>query len=148
MDALQTCACFFFFGPFRAAPMAYRGSQARGRIRTAAASLHHRHSHARSKPCLWPTPQLMATLDTLPTEQGQGSNLCPHGYWSDLFLWSHDGNSKHVHFLKTIQIVLVHRQVVVGLITMNSKSLYFTASSLGDTCLMMIKNITLNCPNC
>ena len=31
--------------------------------RTAAASLRHSHSNARSEPCLRPTPQLMATLD-------------------------------------------------------------------------------------
>ena len=34
---------------------------ARGRIRAAAASL--RHSNTGSEPCLWPTPQLRATLD-------------------------------------------------------------------------------------
>ena len=50
---------FFFF--FRAAPTVYRSSQARGRIRAVAASLHHSHSNARSKPHLQPTPQLMAT---------------------------------------------------------------------------------------
>ena len=33
---------------FRAAPMAYGGSQARGRIGATAAGLHHGHSHARS----------------------------------------------------------------------------------------------------
>ena len=32
---------FFFFGLFRVAPMAYRGSQARGQIEAAAAGLHH-----------------------------------------------------------------------------------------------------------
>ena len=30
------------------------------------------------KPHLQPTPQLMATPDPQPTEQGQGSNLKPH----------------------------------------------------------------------
>ena len=33
----------------------------------------------RSKPRLQPTPELMATQDTQPTERGQGSNLQPHG---------------------------------------------------------------------
>ena len=39
----------------------------RGQTGTAAAGLRHgrSHSHARSKPCLQPTPQLMATLDPL-----------------------------------------------------------------------------------
>ena len=37
---------------FRATPVAYGSSQARGRIRTIAAGLHHSHSNTRSKPCL------------------------------------------------------------------------------------------------
>ena len=48
---------------FRAVPIAYGGSQARGPIGAAAAGLHHSHSSTRSKPCLWPTSQVMATLD-------------------------------------------------------------------------------------
>jgi len=52
---------FFFF--FRAAPTAYGGSQAKGRIGAAAAGLHHSHSSARLKPRLRPTPQLTATQD-------------------------------------------------------------------------------------
>jgi len=32
--------------------MAYGGSQARGQIGTAAAGLHHGHSHAGAEPCL------------------------------------------------------------------------------------------------
>ena len=43
--------------------MAYGGSQVRGRIGAVAASLCHSHSHARSEPCLRPTPQLMAMTD-------------------------------------------------------------------------------------
>ena len=53
----------FFFFLFRAASAAYGGSQARGRIGAAAANLHHSLSSAGSKLCLWPTPQLTATLD-------------------------------------------------------------------------------------
>ena len=55
---------FFFFCPFafsRAAPAAYGGSQARGRIGAVAAGLRHSHSHARSKLRLQPTPHLTAT---------------------------------------------------------------------------------------
>ena len=37
-----------------------------------------------------PTPQLTA----MPTEQGQASNPNLHGYWSDLFLPCHSGNSR------------------------------------------------------
>ena len=39
----------FYFLLFRAAPLAYGGSQASGVIRAAPASLHHRHSNTRSK---------------------------------------------------------------------------------------------------
>ena len=59
--------------------MTYRGSQARGRMGAVAAHLRHSHSNASSEPCLQPTPQLMAMPDASPTEQGQGSNLRPHG---------------------------------------------------------------------
>ena len=50
---------FFFFSIFRATPEAYGGSQARGRIRTIAAS----HSNTGSEPHLQPTPQFTAMLD-------------------------------------------------------------------------------------
>ena len=56
----------YFFGSFvffRAAPAAYGGSQARGRIGAVAASLRHSHSNARSKPRLRPTSQLTAMPD-------------------------------------------------------------------------------------
>ena len=46
---------------FRAVPVAYGGSQARGWIGAVAASLHHSHSNARSELRLQPTPQLIAT---------------------------------------------------------------------------------------
>ena len=64
---------------FRAAPMTYGGCQARGRIGAVAAVLHHSHSNAVSELCLQPTPQLTATPDPYPTEQGQGPNPQPHG---------------------------------------------------------------------
>ena len=47
---------FIFF--FRAAPVAYGSSQTRGWNGATAASLCHSHSNTRSKPHLWPTPQL------------------------------------------------------------------------------------------
>ena len=40
---------FFFFLLFRATPVAYGGSQARGQIGVTAASLYHSHSNAGSK---------------------------------------------------------------------------------------------------
>ena len=65
---------------FRAAPVAYGGSQARGWIGGAvAASLCHSHSNVGSRLRLQPTPQLMAMSDPYPTERGQGSNPHPHG---------------------------------------------------------------------
>ena len=54
---------FFFFAISRAAPTAYGGSWARGRIRAVAASLHQSHSNAGSELRLPPTPQLTAMLD-------------------------------------------------------------------------------------
>ena len=46
-----------------AAPAAYGGSQARGRIGPVATGLHQSHSNAGSEPRLQPTPQLTATPD-------------------------------------------------------------------------------------
>ena len=71
---------FFFFLLFRAASMACGNFQARGWIRTKAASLYHTNSNAGSKPCLWSTPQLRAMLDPLLTEQHQGPNRHLQGY--------------------------------------------------------------------
>ena len=51
----------FSFFLFRAAPVAYGGSQARGRIGAIAADLHHSYSSTRFEPHLQTTPQLMAT---------------------------------------------------------------------------------------
>ena len=75
------CVCVSFLGPL---PEAYGSSQTRGLIRAVAASLCHSHSNGGSKPPLRPTPQLTARLDPQPTGRGQGSNLQPHGSWSDL----------------------------------------------------------------
>ena len=68
---------FFVCLFFRATPAAYGSSQARGQIGAAFVSLHH--SNARSKPYRQPMPQLVATLDPQPTEQGQGLNPHPQG---------------------------------------------------------------------
>ena len=84
---------FFFFLLFRAAPSAHGGSQVRGPIRAAAASLHHSHSNAGSEPGLQPTPHLTATLDPKPPEWGQGSNSQPRGSSSDLFPLCYNGNA-------------------------------------------------------
>ena len=54
---------FCLFAISWAAPAAYGGSQARGRIGAVAASLNHSHSNAGSETYLQPTPQLTATPD-------------------------------------------------------------------------------------
>ena len=69
----------FFFNLFRAIPAAYEGSQARGQIGAVAPGLRQSHSNAGSEPRLQPTPQLTATPDRKPTEQGQGPNPQRHG---------------------------------------------------------------------
>ena len=73
---------FFYFCHFAiswAALAAYGGSQARGLIGAVATGLRQSHSNVGSEPSLQPTPQLLATPDPYPTEQGQGSNPQPHG---------------------------------------------------------------------
>ena len=61
VDGVFFVCLFILF--FRAAPMAYGGSQARGLIEATAASLDDSHSHARLDLHLRPIPQLMATPD-------------------------------------------------------------------------------------
>ena len=78
LEWYKTLSNFFFLS--RAAPVAYASSQASGGIGAAAAGLHHIHSKTGPELCLQPIPQLTATLDSYPTEQGQESNPHPHGY--------------------------------------------------------------------
>ena len=61
--------------------MAYGCSQSKGGIRATAAGRRLSHSNLESEPRLQPTPQLMATPDSYPTEQGQGLNPHPDGYY-------------------------------------------------------------------
>ena len=67
------------------------------KIGATAAGLHHSHSNMGSELSVT-IPQLRTMSDPRPTEQGQGSNLHPHGYWSDLFPLCHNGNSLVVAF--------------------------------------------------
>ena len=57
-----------FFCLFRATPMAYGGSQARGPITAVAASLCQSHSNTRSEPCLQPATSwlLVGFISTAP----------------------------------------------------------------------------------
>ena len=59
----MTVKILFIYLLYRAAGVAYRTSQAKGRNRATDASLHHSHSNAGSEPDLRPTPQLTARLD-------------------------------------------------------------------------------------
>ena len=59
---------FLFIFPFlillfRATPIEYGGSQAKGLIRAVATGLYQSHSNEGSEPRLQPTPQLTAMLD-------------------------------------------------------------------------------------
>ena len=82
---------FYFYFFFRAAPATYGGSQARGRIRAVAASLHHSHSNTRSEPCL-------LTGTTAHSNTGSLTHLThlnprPHGSQLDSFPLCHNGNA-------------------------------------------------------
>ena len=59
-DSQTTHLWLFYLLPFRAAPMAYGGSQARGWIWAVAAGLRYSHSNTGSQPCLWTRSQLNA----------------------------------------------------------------------------------------
>ena len=84
---------FFIFLLFKAAPSVCGSPQARGWITATTASLYHSHSQ-----CRWPKPHLTATPVPWPIEWGQASNLHPHGYYLDLFLFCHKGNSQILFF--------------------------------------------------
>ena len=60
-DIPSITTSFFFL--FRAAPVAYGGSQARGRTGAATAGLHHNPGSVGSEPCLKPTSELRAMPD-------------------------------------------------------------------------------------
>jgi len=51
-----------FFWLFSTAPVAYEGSQARGRIRATAAGLHHSHSNTGSEVRLQPTHSYITAM--------------------------------------------------------------------------------------
>ena len=55
--------------------MAHGSAQTRGQIRAVDAGLHHSHSNTGSKPCLQPTPQLMATLIPDPLSKAREQTL-------------------------------------------------------------------------
>ena len=63
LNKLVFLLLFWSFCLFKAAPVAYGGSQARGVIRATAVSLRQSQSNARFEQHLRPTPQLTATPD-------------------------------------------------------------------------------------
>ena len=60
---LSFVCLFIYLLLFRATPVAYGSSQARGLIGAATSGLHRSHSNTRSEPSLQPTPQLVAIVD-------------------------------------------------------------------------------------
>ena len=88
--------CPHFFG---ATPVAYGGSQARGRVGAAAAGLHHSHSNTGSEPCLQSMLQLVASPDPYPTERDQGLNPHPHGYNRVHNCWATRGTPECPYFI-------------------------------------------------
>ena len=82
--------------------MAYGSSQARGQIRATAAVLRHTHSNTRSKWCLQPTPQLMATPARSLTHW-VGSGIEPTSSWilvRFLTHWATTGTLRFSIFLR------------------------------------------------
>ena len=93
---------------FRATPVAYGGSQARGRTGAAATGLHH--SQAGPEPRLQPTPQLTATPDPSATHRSRpaikpASSQIPIKFATHcatggtllfifIYLFGHDGSKK------------------------------------------------------
>ena len=63
VSVVMSSLYFLFFCLFRAAIMAYGGSQARGQIRVVAAGVHHSQSNVGSEPHMRPTQQLTARPD-------------------------------------------------------------------------------------
>ena len=63
VSTIQVYTLNFSLCLFRTAPATYGSSQARGQIRTVAASLHHSHGNSGSETCRQPTPQITAMPD-------------------------------------------------------------------------------------
>ena len=68
---------YSFFFLFRATPVAYESTQARGQIRAAAASLRHSHGNLGSEQHLRPTPQFMAQQFKNPMNIHEDAGLIP-----------------------------------------------------------------------
>ena len=91
-------ASLFFFLLFRAAPVAYGGSQARGPIGATAAGLCQSHSHMGPEPHLRPTPQLTATPD--PLSEARDRTHIIIGPSQVCYPLSHNGNAGFIQTLR------------------------------------------------
>ena len=107
---------FFFFFLFRASPMAYGGSQAKGLIRAIAASIRQSHSNVRSEPHLWPIPDLPPQhqiLNPLSAARDRTCNfLVP--IWIR-FCWTTLGTPEFSSFLTSIFLLFtmpVHKTIL------------------------------------
>ena len=92
--------------------MAYGGSQARSQIGAIAADLHHSHSNAISKPCLWPTPQLMATHCVRPEIEPASSWMLvrfvsPKPWWELHVFFLHSSVNGHLNCFYFSDIVIM-----------------------------------------
>ena len=96
----ETVTIFIYLFYFMASPVVYGSSWARGWIATAAAGLCSNHGNCGSELHLWPTLQLSATPNPLPTEWGQESNPHLHGYYVGfLTCWATIGTPMIILFL-------------------------------------------------
>ena len=76
---------------------------------------------------LWPTPLLMATLDLWPTEQGQGSNLRPHGCWATTGTLDKILKSLSLNVIWTVKInVMISKLRVLNLLLQTTTSVFPT----------------------
>ena len=99
--ARETIFSFFFFFGFLG-PLLWHMEIPRlgGPVGAAAASLHHSHSNSGSQPCLWPTPQLMVTLDPDPLSEARDQNCIFMGTSWIRFHCATMGTTKNFLFLE------------------------------------------------
>ena len=91
---------FFLFLLFvKSTPAAYASFWARGQKQSCSQQVHHGNTGCKSHP--WPTLQLAATPDPLPTAQGQGLKPHPQGYYVRFLIrWATTGAPTISRFTK------------------------------------------------
>ena len=98
-------------------PRAYGGSQSRGPIGAAAASLHHSHGNMGSEPHLRPTSQLMATWILSPLRKIRDGTHILMDTSRILNLPKHNRNSQYTTVLMSAVICECIRLSVGGSVT-------------------------------